>query len=418
MALLWNRQPPVGKENPPSRRLIIEMRRQTLIAVVALLVGSSCSLFERDDTLGEMTLERRGQSGVVRVDHEGETFEVDDRRQVEPGDVIRTSGGAQARLRLGGDREVWLADRTRIELVDTDAVDDEKGTVLADVDDPTTVMFGDVEASVAQGVFRVDQLSASARAGVYAGSAHLDSPGEPRVRVRTYFQAPVAAGEIMPVAPYRIDAADEWDRLWLEEIVALDEELAQLANGFSAQIGRARPTLSYFRGLSDGRDVSAVRPYLRRAVADLMIAYTIADTDGEAPFGASFSRAFRLHDAGAAWGLAVAIMEVKSRPMLAALEELIIGTGAVAGGAGDEFTFATGSPGGGTGPGGSVSGPSPGGDPGVPDAPEGDGGDDGGGPGDDGGEECQNVIECTVQDPPIPLPDPSPDDSIIDDLLP
>jgi hypothetical protein len=407
------------------------MRKIALVAVIALLAGSSCSLFERDDELSEMTLERRGETGVVRVVHEGETFEVDDRRRVEPGDVIKTSKGAQARLRLEGDREVWLANQTTVEVIDTDAVGDKGGTVLADVDDPTTVMFGDIEASTAHGVFRIDRLTAAARAGVYEGSVSLDAPGQPRVQVDSYFQAPVAAETIGTVTPYRLATSDEWDRLWLEEIVALDDQLRQLADGFSSQIGRARPNLSFFQGLSGVGNVGVVKSYLDRRPADLLIAFTIADTDDARPFKKSFSRAFALRDDGAAWGLAVAILEVRSRAMVARLERLIIGTGAVAGGAGDEFSFvATGGAGGGPGPGPSSEADGSGSPPadddsGAPDPPGGDGGggDGGGGDGDGGdgggdGGDCQDIVDCTLQDPPLPLPDPSPGDSIVDDLLP
>ena len=399
------------------------MRKPVVIAALALLLGSSCSLFDRgDDTLSEMTLERRGSDGVVRVEHDGETFEVDDRRRVEPGDVVRTAGGAQARLRLEGDREVWIANRTSVEVIDTDAVGDEAGTVLADVDDPTTVIFGDIEATTTSGVFRIDRMSASARAGVYAGTVNLDTPGQARERVDTYYQASIAAGEIQSTGPYEINKADEWDRLWLEEVVALDEELRQLANGFSSQIGRAQPNLSYFQGFARGEDVGIVKSYLRRKPADLLIAFTIADTDKNRSFRNSFARSFTLHDEGAAWGLAVAIMDVRSGGMVAALERLIVGTGALAGGEGGDFGFvAAGGPSGtgGTEPGGDTSGEAPtDSDSNTPGTPGGGDGDGDGGPTDDGGgDECENVIDCTIQDPPVPLPEVSPGE-VVDDLLP
>jgi hypothetical protein len=400
------------------------MRRPLVIAVIALIAGSSCSLFDRgDETLSEMTLERRGPDGVVRVVHEGETFEVEDRRRVEPGDVISTSGGAQARLRLEGDREIWLATSTIVEVIDTDAVGDERGTVLADADDPTSVMFGDIEASTSRGVFRIDRMSASASAGVYAGTVDLDAPGEERERVHTYYQAAVAAGEIQSVAPYQIDGADEWDRLWLEDVVALDEELRQLADGFSSQIRGARPRLSYFQGFARGENVGVVESYLRRKPADLLIAFTIANTDRARPFGRSFARAFTLHDDGAAWGLAVAIMDVRSAGMVAALERLIVGTGALAGGGDGDFGSIASGADDTTGPGGGTDGdssgpPSTDGDSDTSDpSGDGDGGGGGGSTDGDGGGDCENVIDCTLQDPPVPLPEVSPGE-VVEDLLP
>jgi hypothetical protein len=128
---------------------------------------------------------------------------------------------------------------------------------------------------------------------------------------------------------------DAWDKQYLSDVVDLTQELDLLATGFARQVDQTRPGLDYFSDLTTD-DVAFMRGYLSRPAEDLLVAFTIADNDPDAPFKGSFTKAFRLFDDGASYGVAATILDARTRPLVAQLEELIVGTGAVAadGGAG------------------------------------------------------------------------------------
>jgi hypothetical protein len=423
---------------------------------IAAIAGAACGFPGGDDALSEMTLEKTGRSGAVVVARGGETTDVTEAFGLEPGDVITTTAGAGAHLRLEGDREAWIGSDSAAEVVGGAHLANESGSVLTDTDEPMTISFGDVEAVADEGAFRIDQRDASSRAGSYAGTVTLDAPGQQTVQLAPFFQSTITAGRILPSTPYRLDVEDGWDRTWLDGVIELDTRLDQLASGFTRQIATSKPKASFFRVLAGGGNVSFIDPYLnkqRRSAAELVIAVSIAKSDASGDLKSSFTRAFGIRDAGATWGLTATIMRIEARRLVAQLAGIILDTGAVAsklgggrngtgagstrggkrggtrGGGGDGSGGSAGgdggSSGGGTGTGGTGTGGTDGGTGGTDGGTGGtDGGTGGtgtggtgtggtgtggtGGGGGGGGDDCADVIDCTVEELPLPLPTSSP----------
>lgn len=396
--------------------LINRPMKKIALCLAAVVVASvSCG---SQDALGDMEL--RLEAGVVNVIRDGETIAVEDTLDLRPGDVIVSEPRALATFALEGGadaRQGEIQGDSRLLIASTTSVEAQEGKVLMRVSDPTSVMVEGVTARSSDGAFRVDRRFGSVRAASYTGSVHLDAPGEIDLRVRRLFQATIVAGDLPNQArPYQLDPRDPWDQVLLENVVDLEGQLAALARGFSGQIGRDRPGLSYFRALADGADVGFVRGYLSRKPSDLLIGFTIAQRT-DRPLRRAFKQAFGLFDAGARWGVAAAILEVEPRPLVAELKDLILGTGAVAGRGGGSARFDVaaanaGEAGGGTAPPSSTNtdisnppaGPSDPRDPSKPREP-----DDPKDPKDP--PECTDDPECTVrelEDELFPDEQPSP----------
>ncbi|MDQ4065816.1 MAG: hypothetical protein M3161_07195, partial [Actinomycetota bacterium] len=254
------------------------MKRLQLVLAVALMAGTACWPFDDEQPLAEMTV--RAQSGSVVLLRAGEAIEVTDDTAVQIGDVIRTLAGGVASLRLEGERQATLTStlggRAELEVVDTDVLESRIGSLLAKAGDAMKVRFGDVVANSASGTFRIDQRAGAARVGTYEGVARITAPGEATTSVPRLHEAPASAGDVRDERPYRLDTNDPFDKTELASIVDLETRLQQLTAGFEAQLGNQRPTLAYFEVLADGRDVSAIRPYLRRPPQELLTAFTIA----------------------------------------------------------------------------------------------------------------------------------------------
>jgi hypothetical protein len=173
--------------------------------------------------------------------------------------------------------------------------------------------------------------------------------------------------------------------------------------GFARQIGNDRPGLDYFSALTNA-DVSFMKRYLSRSVSDLLVAFTIAENDPNSSFKESFIEAIGYLDSGASYGVAATLLEAQAKRLVAQLNGLIVGTGAVAsdGGAGDaSFTVGASGPGSGSAPG---------------EGTENEGTTttvSGGVEGESNGDvdDCSDIVDCGVQDvedelPPGPGPGP------------
>jgi hypothetical protein len=235
--------------------------------------------------------------------------------------------------------------------------------------------------------------------------------------VTALHEATIAADEVPGAGkPYRLDPNDPWDQNELQEVIELEDELDLLSKGFSRQLGNDRPDLAYFNALSDGENVSFMRPYLKRRAVDLLIGFTVADNDRHRPLKTSFRQAFHLYDQGATWGITATILDVSARPVVAQLEDVIIGTGVVAdSGTGDEpaFTVAAAEEGSGAQPPGQSDTIDSGGGSGD-DVSGSDNGGDEEDPGDGGGgeeppkDDCEQTdVECQINQRLSPSPSPS-----------
>lgn len=390
------------------------MKKIALPLVVALLAGTACWPFARDEELSPMSVERAGGEGVIEVLRGSEVIPVgQDEVAIRAQDVIRTAGDAEARIRLAGRRESLLGPSGRALVLGTGALELAAGSLVATAGSPTRLAMGDVALDAADGaVVRLDRGFASARAGVYRGTATAMAPGQDRLTLARLFQVSTAAGDLPPSAsPYRVDPADPYDRIYLEDVIALDERLERLRAGFQSQVGGRRPGLGYFRRLADGAPVGFLRPYLRERIpaADLLIGFTVARM-APGNLERQTGRAFDLYERGARWGVAAAIMRVPERPLLAELTRAITATGVVAQGTGGEPVFL-------------ASGDGQAGGPGAP-GPGGGGSGDGGGGGNPPPQPrptesptCDNEVTCTIQDIIGPQPTPTPTSNILDELL-
>lgn len=372
------------------------MKRLAALLALALL-GAGCAPFGEREPLSEMELQR--VSGEVVVLRGDDRIFVDDVISLEERDVIETHDDSEAKLRLQGTRLAAMAEHGELEVIGVDSLDARSGSVLIKAEERTRLSFDQVAASTSDGIFRIDQGIATARAGVYRGEMALTSPGEPRLTVDELFEAPVTANDLPADArPYHLDITDPWDARWLADVVSLEQDLERLAKGLGNQVGKKKPGLAFFRALADVRDVGFIRPYLSESSEDLLVGFTVAD-NAPSSLAPAFRRAFALFEESGTWGVVAAIMDVRGGAVLADLERIIVGTGLVAGGSGGKPAFtiaaAESAESGGFPPPGGGSGSGPGG---------GGGGSGGGGGGGGGGgnpepsptPECDDVVECTV----------------------
>lgn len=313
------------------------MKKIALFLAVAVVGGFACA-----DQGALRDMELRLESGVVNVIRDGETINVEDTIGLRPGDVIVSKEDALAEFALEGGadaRQGKIQGNSRLLVRSTTSVEAQEGNVLMRVSESTKVLVDGVTASASESVFRIDRRLGSVRAGAYTGSVLLDAPGQTDMRLPRLHQATIVAGDLPnQTRPYQLDLKDPWDEVVLEKVVELEQTLVALSRGFTGQIGRQRPGIAYFRALAGNENVDFIRRYLSRKPSDLLIGFTIA-RNADTGLRPTFQDAFELFDAGARWGIAAAILEVEPRPIVAQLEELILGTGAVAASGGGNARF-------------------------------------------------------------------------------
>lgn len=391
--------------------------KKVAAVLVMCLACAGCGLFSDADSLSEMSIKR--MSGSVSIQRGDETFDVVDVTSLAPGDVITTTAGAAAELRLEGERAVGLRGSGALRVAGGRGIESlDGGSLLARVEDSTKIAIGDVTVTSTDGVFRLDRGRASARVGTYEGSVKLEAPGQTDVAVERLHQASFAAGELLRARPYRLSYRDPWDELLLSDVIRLDREMNSLGVAVSRQIGRSRLDLGYFRRLA-GRDVDFMRGYRSSSNSDLLIGFAIARSV-DASLAQTFERAFRLFGDGAQWGVAATLLGARPGTVVASLEESIMSTGALAAALGDDAGAAANGPlasnGGGASSGttastSTTSGSDPsgtgdtsvsggtGGTGGSGGTGGGTGGGGGGGGGDDG---CDNLVDCSIDELPLP----------------
>lgn len=385
--------------------------------VLVLFIGVAWWRFSDASELAEMTVKRRGP-GVVTVLRAGETIQVEDSTSLQPRDVVQTGSSGEALVRLEGGRLLSLSPDSKMRIRDARSVESQGGSILAQTSDALSVAFGGARATTPSATFRIDSVVSAARVGVYEGRVTVGAPGQERRVIGPLFEVAGSFNAVLPAPrPYDFDTTDPWDRLHLEEVIALQEELDQLSAGLQAQIRSERPGLDYFAALEKQADVSFLRPYLKRDPINLLVAFVIARND-DGPLATSFRRAYSLYDRGAEWSIAAAIMEVRLATVVADLEDIANVTVVAGSGGADSFTAAAAEladsgrvP---TGPGDLPAPTAPPGGPTAPpptspptqpptDKP-------------DPPEECQNFAECTAEDvfdevgpSPTPTPEPTED---------
>ena len=326
------------------------MKKISLLLVACMFSGVACWPFDGEEAQPDMTVRRESEEGKVEILRAGERIQVGANDEpIQPGDVVRTYKGALAQVALEGERAAWIggteqvvdgAPDAEMRIIDTMSVESETGTVLAEADEAMKVRFGDATATTSDGVFRIDRRAGSARAGSFSGTVRLAAPGEPNVTLPRLYEASATANDFRASQPYRLDPEDPFDAQRLESIITLEGELGQLSAGFANQLsGNQRPSLGYFRVLANGKDVSAMRPYLKRPTIELLLGFTVATNTDEHPFSHAIREAFRHRDAGGSWGIVAAILRSQPKALIADLSDIIVGSGAVAGGEGDTAQF-------------------------------------------------------------------------------
>jgi hypothetical protein len=405
--------------------------------VVALLAGGLYWFLAGSDALAAMTL--RADSGKVEVIRGGESLSVDGSFSLEAGDVVRTASGSVASLRLEGPRRIQMLESAEIRVLAGNAIDTLEGQILADAGARLEASIGDVSVTGAA-KFRIDNLTGSARTGVYEGQVAVDGPGSEALTVPALYQTSVTGGRVFGREPYALNESDLWDSQILNRLVEIEDGLGQVKAGFATQLGGSRPDLAYFSSLTD-KNVAFMNPYLAPKrlqdegyTADLMVAFMVAIHAPGSPEQA-FDKAYELFfERDGTWGIVAGIVmknnDDRLKRFTADLEEAFLGTGVLAESTGGEPDFALpadeGS--GSTSGGGSSGGTDPSGDsssqPPSADDPAGDGGgddpsdntdtdntdnsdtdgndNDGNDGGGDTGGDC---IECAVEDI---LPSPPP----------
>ena len=388
----------------------MKLRHYLAILVALAVIGGVSATVYLSGAADFGAMEVRALSGSgVQIHRGNAVIEVGESPEsLEPQDVVVTTAKGLAELNLESEgRRVLLQGESRLRIRSSTVVEAQQGRVLAIADDaPMEVRFDDVTARFSSATFRLDRGVGSARAASYDGTVRLETAGEPRLALPELFQADIAAGDLpMAPTPYRLRAGDAWDGHYLEDVVTLNQDL-NVAHGFARQIGDSRPGLDYFAALTDA-DVSIMKRYLSRPVADLLVAFTIAENDPDSSFREAFIDAFKYLDAGASYGVAATILDADAKPLVAQLNNLIVGTGAVAsdGGAGDA-TFTVGAGGAsGSSAAGVGSEDEGGGTATVSGSVEGESNGD--------VDDCSDVVDCGVQDvedqlPPGPGPGPGP----------
>ena len=83
---------------------------------------------------------------------------------------------------------------------------------------------------------------------------------------------------------------------------------------------------------SPKRNVDFMRRYLKLPAEELLIGFTVAEHAGDSTLERAFTRAFDLRDDGGRWGIVASILEAPRGPLVAELEDLVVGTGVAGGG--------------------------------------------------------------------------------------
>jgi hypothetical protein len=174
-------------------------------------------------------------------------------------------------------------------------------------------------------------------AGVYRGSATLDSAGQ-QENIAALREAEVAAAGRAPTAPMplKLHSDDPWDRRFLGEAIDLGARLEILSKQYTTNSQTLRGidvrTVGFYRTLLPSLAAEpAFQPSLlerdgERDTGELLVGSAIVALGRKAGFAQRWDDVFQLRDDGGAWGLIALDQGVSEDPLLADLNRAVSGT--------------------------------------------------------------------------------------------
>jgi hypothetical protein len=227
------------------------------------------------------------------------TLHTGDRVRVVEGEPqLQLVKDAHADLRAGSAVRMGTADGPQLTL--------ENGDLLAT--GPLTV--GTIEATTqVLGVAKLVERS-GLLAGVYKGTARVQTPDAPTATVHQYRQlAALGLGSALGTFdPLHVDDSDRWDRRYLGEVIDLDGRLDSFARGFDAQLPAGSGTTpGFYRTLVPGLENEDLPANVLegRSAGENLIGFTMVALDS-GPLKTRVDRIFGFRDQGARWGLVAA----------------------------------------------------------------------------------------------------------------
>ncbi|HEX2029817.1 MAG TPA: hypothetical protein VHL78_00240 [Actinomycetota bacterium] len=384
------------------------MKRVTMALVALATVVAACARSPSgapDDVARLVPL-----GGTVEVVRGTDALVATEAVTLSKGDVVRTGEEGAARLELPGEQSVELGADSVVEVDVGAALRLQRGRLLGVAGDGLQVVAGEDRVQARNAAFTV-QRSFGTRVGVYRGGVAVDGLGQPIPALR---RLTILAGGNLPrgLEPLVVEPDDPWDDRFLGPAIDVGLGIDRLRRGLAAQLGGRDGEDAVADLLERYYDRAVVRSLLEQAsraeLADLVVAARLAveaAEDSGASSGSVLEDILALRGEGAQWIVIVAQWGVIGQGLLDALARL---TGIIA-----RAVAPPPSPGPGTSPsdGPSSGGPTTG--PGSGGGGDDDGGDGGGGGGGNGGNggggdpdppppppppECDNAVECVVDD--------------------
>jgi hypothetical protein len=318
--------------------------RRVLIAVVALqlLVGVVAAVDRRDSGLsGDARLRTDGIAMVTRGGASPRS--VNGTFALLAGDVVEAAkgtitidvpGGAQLEGRAGAGQTA----ATKV--------------LIAAPGQPSELMTGELLVSASRGAdidaggnrvhldagtdgpsaMRVAR-SLAVGAGVYHGSATVDSAGQRRdVQALRQIEVAVLGRPPTNAKPLKLNSDDPWDRRYLGAAIDLGRRLDELSTGYTSTLRRTDTrTVAFYRTLLPAlaTETSFTQTLLmgEREQGELLVGGAIATLGRKTTFADRWDKVFGLRDDGAAWGLIALDQGVSQDPLLSELDKAVNSTG-------------------------------------------------------------------------------------------
>jgi hypothetical protein len=318
--------------------------RRVLIAVVALqlVVGVVAAVDRRDSGLsGDARLRTDGIAIVTRGSASPRS--VNGTFALLAGDVVEAAkgtitidvpGGAQLEGRAGAGQTA----ATKV--------------LIAAPGQPAELMTGELLVSASRGAdidaggnrvhldaatdgpsaMRVAR-SLAVGAGVYHGSATVDSAGQRRdVQALRQIEVAVLGRPPTNAKPLKLNSDDQWDRRYLGAAIDLGRRLDELSTGYTRTLRRTDTrTVAFYRTLLPAlaTETSFTQTLLtgEREPGELLVGGAIATLGRKTTFAARWDKVFQLRDDGAAWGLIALDQGVSQDPLLSELDKAVNSTG-------------------------------------------------------------------------------------------
>jgi hypothetical protein len=311
-----------------TRRLVV------LLLPIAVATGLLVAAYgrAREPGPGEARLAVDGTAVVVRAD--GYREEVDTVTLLHRGDRVTVVDGT-GWLDLAGDTRLAARSASggspdsslRMDRVPTLFA----GDLLVEAGDPLTVDTGTASVDVAESAAHLRRSYATAVA-VYSGEAGITTAGR-ELAVPGLREAQVSAPGRLPTRPRPLhyDGADEWDRRFLGEAMALGEELSERARAYTATLGPDEgDTPGFFElllpQLDDEPAFGADLVEDDRSPAETLIGAAITVLGEDDPFTTRWHEVFGFRDQGAAWGLVALDQRVDANPLRGTVERALNAT--------------------------------------------------------------------------------------------